>query len=146
MTRRNDYRREYVSALALSAATWTAAAHESGPADGASDTILTPLLEQPLAALSAAVGSMLTVEYAPGASTPPHTHPADTFVYVLSGSIEMQVEGGELTLLKAGDVYYERPTDKHIVSRNASKTEPAKFLVMFVKEPTAPALVPIGEK
>ncbi len=146
MARRNGYRRECLWALALSATTWMATAHEGGPADGASDTILTPLIEQPLAARSAAIGSMLTVEYAPGASTPPHTHPADTFVYVLSGSIEMQVEGGELTVLKAGDVYYERPTDRHIVSRNASKTEPAKFLVMFVKEPAAPVLVPIEEK
>lgn len=130
-------------ALVLCALTGNAYAHENADEAGASDTVITPLVEQALAPRSAAVASMLTVEYAPGAGTPPHTHPADTFVYVLSGSIEMQVEGGELTLLKAGDTYYERPTDKHVVSRNASATEPAKFLVFFVKEPAAPVLVPI---
>ena len=102
-----------------------------------------PLLEQTLSAREAAVASMLTVEYAPGAATPPHTHPADTFVYVLSGSIEMQVAGGELKRLQAGDTYYERPSDRHVVSRNASDTEPAKFLVMFVKAPDAPVLEPL---
>ncbi len=130
-------------ALALSALAGTVSAHEDSGKAAASDTVLTPLVEQALAPRAAAVATMLTVEYAPGADTPPHTHPADTFVYVLSGAVEMQVEGGELKLLKAGDTYYERPTDKHIVSRNASKTEPAKFLVFFVHEPGAPALVPI---
>lgn len=113
-------------------------------ADPAADpsTIITPLLEKPLAARSAAVASVLTVEYAPGAGTPSHSHPADTFVYVLEGAIEMQVAGGELKVLKAGDTYYEKPTDKHVVSRNASKTAKAKFLVMFVKDKDAPVLVP----
>lgn len=122
--------------------TCIAQAHEaSGP--GTSDTVITPLMEQALSARDAAVASVLTVEYAPGASTPPHTHPADTFVYVLSGSIEMQVAGGGLKRLNAGDTYYERPTDQHLVSRNASSTAPAKFLVMFVKAPGAPVLSPL---
>ena len=113
-------------------------------ADTAADTstIITPLMEKPLAARAAAVASMVTVEYAPGAGTPPHSHPADTFVYVLEGAIEMQVAGGELKVLKAGDTYYEQPSDKHMVSRNASKTEKARFLVMFVKDKDAPVLVP----
>ncbi len=113
-------------------------------ADTAADTstIITPLMEKPLAARTAAVASMVTVEYAPGAGTPPHSHPADTFVYVLEGAIEMQVAGGELKVLKAGDTYYEQPSDKHMVSRNASKTDKARFLVMFVKDKDAPVLVP----
>lgn len=133
-------------AFVLGAVAGIASAHEETGKAAASDTVITPLVEQALAPRAAAVASMLTVEYAPGADTPPHTHPADTFVYVLSGAIEMQVEGGELKLLKAGDTFYEQPTDKHVVSGNASKTEPAKFLVFFVKEPAAPVLVPIEGK
>ena len=106
------------------------------------DTIITPLMEKPLANRAAAVAGLLTVEYAPGAGTPPHSHPADTFVYVLEGAIEMQVAGGPLTVLKQGETFYELPTDKHTVSRNASKTERAKFLVMFVKEKSAELVVP----
>jgi quercetin dioxygenase-like cupin family protein len=121
------------------------AATTAGAADPAPDTIITPLLERPLATRQAAVASLVTVEYAPGATTPAHTHPADTFVYVLEGAIEMQVAGGELKVLKAGDTYYEKPTDTHTVSRNASKTARAKFLVMFVKEQGAPVLVPSTE-
>ena len=106
------------------------------------DTIITPLMEKPLANRAAAVAGLLTVEYAPGAGTPPHSHPADTFVYVLEGAIEMQVAGGQLRVLKQGETFYELPTDKHTVSRNASKTERAKFLVMFVKEKSAELVVP----
>ena len=124
--------------LAFGGLVATASAHEQGSAD----TVITPLLEQPLPMRAAAVAGMITVEYAPGAGTPPHTHPADTFVYVLQGAIEMQVAGGELKVLKQGDTFYEKPTDRHVVSRNASKTERAKFLVMFVKEKNAELLVP----
>lgn len=106
------------------------------------DTIITALMEEPLANRAAAVAGLLTVEYVPGAGTPPHSHPADTFVYVLEGAIEMQVASGELKVLKQGETFYERPTDKHVVSRNASKTERAKFLVMFVKEKSAALVVP----
>jgi len=114
----------------------------SADEDASADTIIQPLLERPLPARSDAVASMVTVEYAPGAGTPPHTHPADTFVYVLQGAIEMQVAGGELKVLREGDTFYEKPTDRHTVSRNASKTERAKFLVMFIKDKNAELLVP----
>ena len=124
--------------FALGGVVATASADEENRAD----TVITPLLEQPLPMRESAVASMVTVEYAPGASTPPHTHPADTFVYVLQGAIEMQVAGGELKLLKQGDTFYEKPSDHHVVSRNASTTERAKFLVMFVKDKGAQLLVP----
>lgn len=107
------------------------------------DTVITPLLEQALPARTAAIASMVTVEYAPGAGTPPHTHPANTFVYVLEGAIEMQVAGGELKVLHQGETFYEKPSDQHLVSRNASKTEKAKFLVMFIKDKAAEVLVPL---
>ena len=78
-------------------------------------------------------GVMLTVEYPPGASSPKHRHNAHTFVYILEGTLIMQVEGGERMTLKPGDTFYETPEDIHTVSMNASKTEPAKALVFFVK-------------
>jgi quercetin dioxygenase-like cupin family protein len=88
-------------------------------------------------------GVMLTVEYPPGDSSPKHRHNAHTFVYVLEGSIIMQVEGGEQVTLKPGGTFYETPDDIHIVSMNASKTEPAKALVFFVKREGAPITVPV---
>ena len=88
-------------------------------------------------------GSMVTVEYAPGASSAPHRHNAHTFVYVLEGSIVMQVQGGKEVTLVPGQTFYESPQDVHTVSKNASATQPAKFLVFFVKEKGAPASVPV---
>ena len=85
---------------------------------------------------------MLTVEYAPGASSTPHRHNAQTFVYVLRGSLVMQVKGGKEVTLGPGQTFYESPEDIHMVSRNASSTKPAKFLVFFVKEKGAPGSVP----
>ena len=85
---------------------------------------------------------MLTVEYAPGASSAEHRHNAHTFVYVLSGSVVMQVRGGQPVTLGPGQTFYESPDDVHTVSRNASATEPAKFLVFFVKAKGAPPSVP----
>ena len=88
-------------------------------------------------------GVMLTVEYPPGASSPKHRHNAHTFVYVLQGTLLMQVEGGELVTLKPGDTFYETPDDIHTVSKNASQTEPAQALVFFVKKEGAPITVPV---
>lgn len=85
---------------------------------------------------------MVTVEYAPGGTTPIHRHNAHTFVYVLEGSIVMQLKGGKEVTLQPGETFYEGPDDVHLVSRNASSTKPAKFVVFFVKEKGAPVLVP----
>jgi len=84
--------------------------------------------------------SVITVEYAPGGVDPVHTHDAQAVVYVLEGSIVMQVKGGAPTTLLPGQTYYEGPDDVHIVGRNASRTAPAKFLVFFVKNKGAPIL------
>ena len=86
---------------------------------------------------------MITVEYAPGAGTPPHRHDAHTFVYVLAGRLSMQVEGRAVQELGVGQSYYEAPNEVHSVSRNASSTEPAKFLVFFLKPETAEVLTPV---
>jgi len=87
-------------------------------------------------------GLMLTVEYPPGGSDPIHRHNADGFIYVLEGSVVMQVRGGKETVLTPGQSFYEGPDDVHVVGRNASQTKPAKFLVFLVKDKGAPVLVP----
>jgi quercetin dioxygenase-like cupin family protein len=88
-------------------------------------------------------GLMITVEYAPGGSDPVHRHDAHAFVYVLEGSIVMQVKGGEEVTLTPGQTFYEGPNDVHVIGRNASSTKPAKFLVFLVKDKGAPVLVPV---
>jgi quercetin dioxygenase-like cupin family protein len=104
---------------------------------------VTPLTTKDLAGLPGKEGVMLTVEYPPGASSTRHRHNANTFVYVLEGSIVMQVEGGKEVTLGPGQTFYESPDDVHVVSKNASNSQPAKFLVFFVKDKGAPSLVPV---
>ncbi len=87
-------------------------------------------------------GLMITVEYPPGWSDPVHRHNAHAFVYVLEGSVVMQVRGGKEITLTPGQTFYEGPNDIHVVGRNASSTKPAKFLVFLVKNKGAPVLVP----
>ena len=87
--------------------------------------------------------SMLTVEYPPGGSDPVHRHYADAFVYVLEGSVVMQVKGGKEVTLTPGQTFYEGRDDVHVVGRNASTTKPAKMLVLLVKDKGAPILVPV---
>ncbi len=110
---------------------------------GAQNTKVTPLLKKDLVGLTGKEGVMLTVEYPPGASSNKHRHNASTFVYVLEGSIVMQVEGGKTQTLGPGETFYESPDDVHTVSRNVSDTVPAKFLVFFVKDKDTPSSVPV---
>jgi quercetin dioxygenase-like cupin family protein len=86
---------------------------------------------------------MITVEYPPGGSDPVHRHNAHGFIYVLEGSVVMQVKGGKEVTLTPGQSFYEGPEDVHVVGRNASTTRPAKFLVVLVKDKGAPILVPV---
>jgi quercetin dioxygenase-like cupin family protein len=109
----------------------------------AEETKVTPLMSKDLSGIAGKEGVMLTVEYAPGGTSAAHRHNAHTFVYVLEGSIVMQVRGGKEVTLGPGQTFYESPEDIHSVSRNASSTEPAKFLVFFVKEKGAAASVPV---
>ena len=85
---------------------------------------------------------MITVEHAPGGSSAIHRHNAHAFVYVLEGSVVMQLRGGQQVTLTPGQTFYEGPDDVHVVDRNASSTQPAKFLVLLIKDKGAPALVP----
>ena len=86
---------------------------------------------------------MIMVEYPPGSSDPIHRHNAHALVYVLEGSIVMQVKGGQQVTLKPGQTFYEGPDDVHVVGRNASKTKPAKFVVVLIKDKGAPVVVPV---
>jgi quercetin dioxygenase-like cupin family protein len=103
---------------------------------------VTTLLSKDLADLPGKEGVMITVEYPPGSSDAIHRHNAHAFVYVLEGSIVMQVRGGKEVTLTPGQSFYEGPNDVHVVGRNASQTKPAKFVVFFVKDKGAPILVP----
>ena len=85
---------------------------------------------------------MIIVEHAPGGSNPSHRHNAHAMVYVLEGSVVMQVKGGKQVTLTPGQTFYEGPADIHVIDRNASTTKPAKFLVVLIKDNGAPALVP----
>ena len=108
----------------------------------AQSTKATSLMTQQLAGIPGKEGMMLTVEYAPGASSPAHRHNAHTFVYVLEGAVVMQVKGGKEVTLGPGQTFYESPDDVHSVSRNASSVNPAKILVFFVKQKGSPTTVP----
>jgi quercetin dioxygenase-like cupin family protein len=99
-------------------------------------------MSKPLPDVAGKEGEMIVVEYGPGEADPVHRHNADAFVYVLEGSIVMQVRGGEEVTLKAGQTFYEGPDDVHVVGRNASRVRPAKFVVFLVKNKGAPVLVP----
>jgi quercetin dioxygenase-like cupin family protein len=86
---------------------------------------------------------MITVEYPPGWSDPVHRHNAQGFIYVLEGSVVMQVQGGKEVTLTPGQTFYEGTDDVHVIGRNASTTKPAKLLVFLVKNKGAPVLVPV---
>ena len=109
----------------------------------AEDARVRPLLSKDLVGVPGKEVSMITVEYPPGGTDPVHTHHAQALVYVLEGSIVMQVRGGAPITLAPGQTFYEGPDDVHIVGRNASDTTPAKFLVFLVKDKGAPILTPV---
>ena len=103
---------------------------------------VTPLMTKDLPESPGKEALMILVEHAPGGSTVVHRHNAQAFGYVLEGSIVMQLKGGQPVTLTAGQSFYEGPDDVHVVDRNASSTQPAKFLVLLIKDKGAQALVP----
>ena len=112
------------------------------PQEAPKEAKVTPLFSKDLADFPGKEGVMITVEYPPGSTDPIHRHNAHGFIYVLEGSIVMQVRGGKKVTLTPGQTFYEGPDDVHVVGRNASQTKPAKFVVFFVKDKGAPILVP----
>jgi|SRR5215469_16628585 len=108
----------------------------------AQEAEVTKLMSKDLKEYPGKEGLMVTVEYPPGSKDPIHRHNAYGFIYVLEGSIVMQVRGEKEVTLTPGQTFYEGPDDVHVVGRNASQTKPAKFVVFFVKDKEAPILVP----
>jgi quercetin dioxygenase-like cupin family protein len=122
--------------------TWIPALLIAGPLF-AQEAQVTTLMSKDLPDCPGKEGRMITVVYPPGASSPVHRHNAEAFVYVLEGSIVMQVKGGRKVTLMPGQTFYEGPTDVHVVGRNASTTKSAKFVVFLVKNKDAPVLIPV---
>jgi len=110
----------------------------------AQEAQVTPLMSKDLPEFPGKEALMITVVYPPGSVDPIHRHNAHAFVYVLEGSIVMQVKGGKEVTLTPGQTFYEGPNDVHVVGRNASTTKPAKFVVFFVKNKNAPVLTPVN--
>ena len=106
---------------------------------------VTPLTSKDLPDFPGKEVMMITVEYPPGNVDPIHRHNAHAFVYVLEGSIVMQVKGGKEVTLTPGQTFYEGPNDIHVVGKNASATKPAKFVVFFIKDKSAPPVVPVPD-
>jgi quercetin dioxygenase-like cupin family protein len=114
-------------------------------ADAPKEAAVKPLLTQDLPDVAGKEVLMLTVEYPPGGSSKAHRHNADVFVYVLEGSVTMQVDGAQPVTLTPGQTFHEKPTDVHRVSANASKTAPAKFLVFIVKDKGKTTTQPVDD-
>ena len=129
--------------LALGGAAWLLAMRLASSEPTPQNAAVTPLLAMGLANDQSKELSMIEVDYAAGESTPAHTHHAQALLYVLEGSIVMQVRGAPSVTLSAGQTWYEGPDDVHVVSRNASSSMPAKYVVFLVKDKGAPLLTPV---
>ena len=127
--------RHFAPAIVIAAGSFAAPLANASP-----EAAATPLMTQPLADYPGKEGLMLLVEYPPGSVDPVHRHDAHAFIYVLEGSIMMQVKGGKEVTLTRGQTFYEGPNDVHVVGRNASTTKPAKLVVFLVKNKGAPVL------
>lgn len=104
---------------------------------------LTMLMNKDLADMPGKEVIMLSVDYKPGEVETPHKHEAHCFVYVLEGNIVMAVKGGKEQHLGPGQTFYEGPQDIHSIGRNASKTKPAKFVVLLLKDKSKPPVMPV---
>ena len=133
-----------LSLVLLVLMTGTVAAQQPAHTPQDKHATVTSLMSKDLTEMPGKEVLMITVEYQPGGTDPVHRHNAHAFIYVLEGSIVMQVKGGKEVTLTPGQTYYEGPDDIHLVGRNASSTKPAKFVVFFVKDKGAPVLVPVS--
>ena len=134
-----------LSLVALCLMTGTVMAQQPAPASQAAHAEVKSLTSKDLPEFPGKEVLMIEVTYPPGSVDPVHRHNANAFIYVLEGSIVMQVRGGKEVTLTPGQTFYEGPNDVHVVGRNASSTKPAKFIVFFIKEKGAPVLVPAPE-
>ena len=138
----NVRRRPNAATIAACLLASTIATHAAETAAPAMTAKVTPLTSKDLEGLPGKEGALFFVEYPPGASDPVHRHNASVFVYVLDGSVVMQARGGKEMTLSKGQTFVESPEDIHVVSRNASKAEPAKFLAFFVMDKGSPVVLP----
>ncbi|MFC4309397.1 cupin domain-containing protein [Steroidobacter flavus] len=129
--------------LAIGAAICVALLGSASQAADPKPAVVQPLLTEPLTGIPGKEVTVLTVEYLPGGTSLPHRHDADVFVYVLEGAVVMQVDGKEPVTVRKGETFREKPTDIHRQSMNASKTEPAKFVVFVVKDQGKPVTRPV---
>ncbi|RST48880.1 cupin domain-containing protein [Variovorax sp. MHTC-1] len=120
-----------------------APAQQTSAPPAAHDIVVKQLMTKALSDIPGKEVLAITVDYPPGGADPIHRHDAHAFVYVLEGSIVMGVKGGKEVTLKAGETFYEGPDDVHTVGRNASKTRPAKFLVVLVKNKGTDFFLPV---
>lgn len=125
------------AALLLLSAAGTAHAQQTPP-----EPSVASLMTKALADYPGKEALVLTVTYPPGGADPVHRHDAHAFVYVLEGSIVMGLRGDKTVTLTAGEVFYEGPDDVHTIGRNASRTEPAKFMVVLLKDSSKPVAMP----
>ena len=129
--------------LSFAAALMLSCLMAAQPAVAAPEASVTSLRTEPLPEYPGKEVQMIVVDYPPGAVDPVHRHDAHALVYVLEGSIVMGVKGGKEVTLKAGDTFHEGPNDIHTVGRNASSTQPARFVVFLIKNKGAPILTPV---
>jgi quercetin dioxygenase-like cupin family protein len=126
----------FIRAVARLTSQWTVLAGTTlvlGQTALAEDTV-SMMMKQRLADMTGKEATVLTVDYAPGAASEPHVHPGSVFAYVLEGAVVSQLEGSEPITYTRGQSWYESPKKPHVVSKNASKTEPAKLLVFLLSQ------------
>ena len=124
---------------------WTALAGTTlvlGQTALAEDTV-SVLINQRLADMTGKAGTVITVDYAPGAASGPHVHPGSVFAYVLEGTVVSQLDGDKPMTYTKGQSWYESPKKPHVVSKNASKTEPARLLVFLLSQEGESVVVPM---
>ncbi|MDR7135022.1 quercetin dioxygenase-like cupin family protein [Lysobacter niastensis] len=129
--------------LTVAALLWSGTLAAQGPQGrDAPHPVVKPVMTEALPDYPGKEALVLTVDYPPGGASPLHHHDAHTYVYVLEGSVVMAVKGGKEVTLMPGQSWGEKPGDVHTVSRNASQTKPAKFVVFMLKDIGKPAVIP----
>ena len=135
----------YIRTVARQTLQWTVLAGTTlvlGETAVAEDTV-SELMKQRLADMTGKEGTVLMVDYAPGAASDPHVPPGSVFAYVLEGAVVSQLEGEKPVTYTKGPSWYESPKTPHVVSKNASKTEPAKLLVFLLSQEGESLKVPM---
>lgn len=133
-----------LGAGAAAALLCAAIAHAQVPPASGTRVVAKELMSRDLIGAPGKEVVVSTIEVPPGASSAPHRHDAQVFVYILQGKMIMQVKGGQRSVLGPGQMFYESPSDVHSVSANASMTEAAKFLALSIKDKDKPGSMPVA--